>query len=44
MPVEVMHILSASVRDVLVEACSARELKLSHISLFVESLGTLRGV
>lgn len=44
LPIEVMHILSASVRNVLVEACSARELKISRISLFVESLGTLRGV
>lgn len=39
-----MHILAASVRDVLVEACSTRELKISHISLFVESLGMLCGV
>lgn len=39
--IEIMHILSANIRDVYVEAYSVFELKISSIFPFVDTLETL---
>lgn len=41
---DIIHIVFASVRDVLVEACSVFKLKISSISPFVEILEILLGM